>query len=235
MPTTTLVTTTGDRPATFALAERYIARQTVQPDLWLVIDDGAEPTPTSMGQTVLRRPRLSEEPEHTLPLQWLYALPHIPADSLVVPIEDDDWYAPTYLQTTVDRLAHHDLVGEGWAVYCHVPNQWVKTHTNSEHCSLAATAWRASAVNWLVERCCLESRGPCIDSDMWRLFQGRKRVYQPTDPRLVVQLKGAPGRKGTLPSHFDSRHYVQDTGDAVLRARLGSDVDEVIRVFRGTA
>jgi hypothetical protein len=230
MPTATLVTTTGDRPATFALVEKWIARQTFHDFTWLVVDDGATPTVPTMGQTYLRRARLMEEPEHTLPLQWLYALPHIQTD-YVIPIEDDDFVSPLYVQRCIERLQHHALVGEGWAVYCHVPRQWVKHHNNSAHASLAATAFRMEDLGWLMEQSCRGSIGPCVDSRIWDVYQGRKRVY--ANEGLVTQLKGAPGRKGTLPSHFDSRGYVQDTDDAVLRQRVGADYADIVRVFRG--
>jgi hypothetical protein len=230
MPSICIVTTTGNRPLTFSLLERYVSRQTRQPDAWFIVDDGDVPTVPTIGQTVIRRQRLPVEPEHTLPLQWLAVLPALMDYDFCLVAEDDDWYSPAWLETMTGWLDTHDLVGEGWAKYFHVRNGWFKSHQNSAHCSLAATGFRTSELAFLIDDCCRRSIGPCIDSRMWDVFQGRKRVY-PWGGH-VVQLKGGPGRRGTLPSHYDDRHYVADTDDATLKAYVGEDYADIVRVYR---
>src|SRR5687768_6841694 len=54
LPVITVITPTADRPAAWPLAERWMARQTVQPDQWIVADDGIAPAPLTMGQQHIR-------------------------------------------------------------------------------------------------------------------------------------------------------------------------------------
>ena len=51
----TLITPTGDRHEAFALCEKWIGRQSYIGQIqWVVVDDGHEPTETTLGQEVLR-------------------------------------------------------------------------------------------------------------------------------------------------------------------------------------
>lgn len=44
----TVITPTADQPTGIALLERYMARQTVKPDAWIVADDGNTPASLTM-------------------------------------------------------------------------------------------------------------------------------------------------------------------------------------------
>jgi hypothetical protein len=51
----TLVTTTRDRALCFGLLEKWMARQSLKWDQWIVVNDGTEPYNYNLGQTVLKR------------------------------------------------------------------------------------------------------------------------------------------------------------------------------------
>ena len=46
----TVITPTADQPIGMRLLEKYMARQTVQPDEWIVADDGEVPARLALGQ-----------------------------------------------------------------------------------------------------------------------------------------------------------------------------------------
>lgn len=104
----TLVTTTRNRSLSFSLLEHWISRQTVQPNQWLVINDGTDPySYNHKQQVVLRDPGKDVLP--SICENWLAALPLIRGD--VVVAEDDDWLHPEYLATMRELLEAADLVG----------------------------------------------------------------------------------------------------------------------------
>jgi hypothetical protein len=78
-----LVTPTGDRPEAFALCEKYVASQTVKPDVWIVVDDGEVPAVCTMKQHYIRRNRQIDEMSHTLPLNMVEAHATVPDDPAV--------------------------------------------------------------------------------------------------------------------------------------------------------
>ena len=87
--TLSCITCTSDRPWAMARAEYQMARQTVQPDEWLVADDGKVPATLTRGQRHLRlppQPTGSASLAHNL----LAALQAARGDYLII-IEDDDW------------------------------------------------------------------------------------------------------------------------------------------------
>lgn len=103
----TLITPTGDRPEAWALCEKWMARQTRQPDRWLVGDDGEEPTVFTMGQQVHRVASLPKGSKKArVRRNFAQLLGHCPVsyDDVIVSIEDDDWYAPTYIEEMVAAL-----------------------------------------------------------------------------------------------------------------------------------
>jgi hypothetical protein len=226
----TVITPTGDRPECLRLSERWMARQTVQPAQWLVIDDGETPTACTMGQRHVRRQRHELDPIHTLPQNILAAVPLVEHDKVIIWEDDDAYVDPGYLATVAAWLDHDDMVGEGQAIYIHPRRQWYRQHTNMTHCSFAATAFNLPVVRKLLEAICRLGDGPMIDTELWYSFEGRKRVY-PAKP-MIVQLKGMPGRKSYLAPHREPEGYEPDPGNAKLRELLGAGADNVLALFK---
>jgi hypothetical protein len=109
-----LVTPTGDRPAGFALVERWMARQGYSGEVqWIVVDDGRVPTAVTAGQEYVRRERAGDTVRQTLCLNLRAALPLVRYEHLVV-VEDDDWYPASYLDDIAGLLdGPYDMVGIG--------------------------------------------------------------------------------------------------------------------------
>ncbi|WP_020469309.1 glycosyltransferase family A protein [Zavarzinella formosa] len=221
----TLVTTTRDRPECFSLLERWIVRQTVQPDQWIVVNDGTVPYQYSLGQTVLQRhpggdslPSICEN--------WLSGLPLIHGDKVLV-AEDDDWYHGDFIQTMSEMLDVVDLVGVRGNLYYKLPPLKFFQMHNTSHASLASTGFRSSMLPQ-IERCCRVFKSVYIDSYLWAEAtsegSGVKCALLPNraeDQRaLQVGFKQMPGAKGLGLGHTDDGST--DPGMAVLRGWIGA-------------
>lgn len=187
----TTITCTGDRPEAFALCEKYLASQTVQPAQMLVLDDGEVPTICTLGQQYIYVPHLRGKGSMVQKLRLALVGNLIKGDALVF-WEDDDAYAPIWLEWCASKLAQFDLVGEGRAIYYNVQKRWWFEHANMQHASLCSTAMTRTMFPSLLRE--TANTEPFIDSRIWR-YPVRKRVFD-NSPRLVIGIKGMPGRGG---------------------------------------
>src|SRR6188474_846013 len=112
LPTVSLITTTGWRPAGFKLCEKYIARQTYKgPIQWIVVsDDRPEtPTPCTMDQEYYQCPIIWRPGLNTQRYALDIAIPKIKGDIIII-VEDDDVMKPEWVSVLVDFLKHADMV-----------------------------------------------------------------------------------------------------------------------------
>jgi len=198
------VTPTGDRPEAFSLCLKWMSRQTVQPTEWIVSDDGLNQTVFS-GPPFLkyfRRERKENEPPQTLLIQLRFLLEKVSGDYVFV-IEDDDWYAPDYIETALKRLQQYKLVGLAKNQYYFLKDREYVQHQNLHHSSLCSTAFSAE----IIKKVSALSVGdyPYVDLKIWRTLNCSKMVFQ--DERvLVLGMKQLPGRCGyTYTSNRDGR------------------------------
>jgi len=195
MPDVTLITPTGDRPGSFALLERWVARQTYQGSVqWIVVDDGNRPTVCTRGQEYVRRNRGVGEPRHTLSLNLVEGLRRVKAP-LVVVAEDDEWWGPEYLARMVWRLSVADLVGEQHSRnWCMGRRAWTERN-DSTHASLCRTAWTARVTPFALEACTTGTAA--VDLILWRHGEHSRKMFWADDPQ-EVSIKNVPGRRRTL-------------------------------------
>jgi predicted O-methyltransferase YrrM len=200
------VTPTGNRPEAFALCEHYMARQTLKPFQWIILDDGDVPTKTTMGQDYIYCP------EYRGPTSLVKKLSHLVGNKLakhdaLVFFEDDDAYAPTWLEFCATHLAAYDMIGEGRAIYYNVAKRWWYEHHNLAHASLCSTAIKRKLFSALFNAC--QSSNPFVDARLWADVPTNKRVFDPHDNpdrrHLVVGMKALPGRVG-----YGGGHVVRD-------------------------
>ena len=184
----TLITPTGDRPEAFALCEEWIRRQTYSgPYQWIVVDDGHVPTIRTMGQEYVRR-EPSPWGKHTLAKNLRTTIPMIRGDKILF-IEDDEWYAPDYLQKMSDWLDSDSMVGAGFARYYWPRETRYREFPEHEHASLCRTGITAERIPDLLD-CCITD-DPSIDLRLWR---SPGKIHACDQP-LVVGMKGMPGRR----------------------------------------
>ncbi len=216
----TLLTPTGNRPDAFELCERWFERQNYRGDIqWLVADDGAVPTLCTMGQTVIRPEPFWSYGQNTQFRNLLALLPLIKHDK-IIHWEDDDWYAPGYLQTVAGWLDEAPLVGEIPTRYYNVRFRSWHPHGNDTHASLCQTGMRAEVLP-VLRTICEESKW--VDIALWKLVEG-KMFHE----KQNVGIKGLPGRPGQVAAHSKARVLRRMNADPqleTLREWIGDDAD----------
>lgn len=221
----TLLTATGCRPQAWALCERWMARQTYAgPVRWVVVDDGEQPQPVTFQRAGWRVEVLRPQPfwrpgDNTQARNLITGLSVIAAGERVVIIEDDDWYAPAWLETVAARMGPEALVGESRARYYNVATKVGRELTNHRHASLCATAMSGRALQLF--RQVAKQHHKFIDLELWRRY-GRGWLMA---SHQVVGIKGLPGRGGIGMGHADTFRGESDLSGRLLRSWIGDDAE----------
>lgn len=219
-----LITPTRNRPQAFDLLQAWMARQTYSgPIQWLVVNDGNAEYEYRLGQTVLNR-RSDGSEGHSICANLLLAFEHVRGDAVLI-IEDDDWYAPTYIAEMAVALAKADLVGSTPAVYYNIRNRRMRTFENPSHSSLAQTGFRRSVLDLATA---IAKRGlTTIDQQLWRDFNGSKLLIP--NRRLQVGIKGMPGEPGIGVGH-KKKKGAYDRDFSILRDLIGDDASRYVAI-----
>lgn len=220
MTTVSVVTPTGGRPVSFALCERWMTRQTRQPDQWIVVDDCDPATPVTMGQEVIRlKPRWTLG-DRTLRRNLIAGLRAVRCDVVLI-VEDDDWYCSVYIERMLEYFKLAPMVGEGYSAYYHVGMRRYRVNTNVKHASLFQTGFCASMID---DVCFVANqwKNDFIDMRIWAALHGR--VF----PRrnLSIGIKGLPGRGGIGKGHLGT-NMTHDPDLEMLRTWIGDEDTEV--------
>lgn len=220
-----IITPTGDRPEALQLLAEYIARQTYTGPLqWVIVDDGHTPfRPQTLprGEIVYHPRREPGVPGGSLNRNLILGL-RLAKHRKIVIMEDDDWYAPSYVDTYAELLDHHSLVGESRARYYNVRDRAWYLPGNTQHASLAQTGFRRELIP-LIDDCCRQGT-PFIDLHIWKRPVDDKHMIH--NHGLCVGIKGMPGRRGLgQGGHQTGSRYTRDPHLVQLRAWVGHDVD----------
>jgi hypothetical protein len=219
----TLLTATGCRPKAWALCERWMMAQTYQgPVHWIVVDDGEEPQPVTFsrkGWTItFVRPTPTWKPgQNTQARNLLAGLDMVHSADRLLVIEDDDYYAPRWLERAAKALELAELVGECRARYYNLATRTGRQLSNSAHASLCSTAMRGSAIEAFRAVC--KPGVKFIDLSLWKAHPS-KYLFTGGD---VVGIKGLPGRGGIGMGHRADMAGTKDKDGALLRQWVGSD------------
>jgi glycosyltransferase involved in cell wall biosynthesis len=219
----TIITPTADQPMGMALAERWMARQTVQPAQWIVADDGTIPATLTMGQEHIVRPR-QHEGARSLAGNILAALPHVRGDIVAI-IEHDDWYSPDHLETCISGLDYAEITGSSKQRYYHIGAQrWIVMRNIGS--ALCNTAIRATSLKYLesAAHTALQKNLIGLDRMLWDSLNGNGNI---TESETVVGIKGLPGRLGLGMGHRPnaSPKWTSDPNEYQLKAWIGDDIN----------
>lgn len=217
-----VLTPTADRPIAFALAERYMARQTLQPDEWIVADGGEQPTQCTMAQVHIHRPHPAGAENFARNL--LNGISRATGDLLVV-VEDDDFYAPNHIERLAAIAERFPLVGsEPVQNYYNVAQRCWRAF-NNVGASMCQTAIRREL--WpdfeKVIRTCMARGTYGIDTTFWRSVPTRQ--WGMSGKRTVVGIKGLPGRAGLGCGHRPGAGWTADPGLAQLIRWIGDEAE----------
>jgi hypothetical protein len=222
-----LVTLTGSRQASFSLCEKYMERQSIKWNKWIVVDDCLPRTVCTCDQTVYNPPWIWEE-SCTINKNIKYIVPYL-RNRLIFFIEDDDWYHPDYLRSYLEMFNMGNLiVGEGHSKYYNVLNSHWKLFNNTKHSSLFQTAAHLD----LIRSSHIETfNNHYFDIFLWKYAQKwpQKRLF--IGRNLSLGMKGMPGRKGFVQFHQASDGGFAKTGLS-LREYVGDKDAEYYEKFK---
>ena len=231
----TAITPTGDRPLAFTLCRQWMKHQTRRPDQWIVVDDGkVRLMPTSEMQYIRREPR-PDDPKYTLNLNMKSALPLIAGDKILI-IEDDEYYAPEYIEEMSRQLDAHEVVGIMRAKYYHVFSGGYMQVGNTAHASLAETGFRNSFLRELKELLVTTSYPyTYLDTQIWSHAGHRGYLFVDLDRPLYLGIKGLPGRGGIGGGHDPGLYgNTKDMPDkAILKQWVPKDYQVYLDILSG--
>jgi hypothetical protein len=218
----TALTLTGDRPEAFALCQKWMERQTRQPDQWIVMDDGAIPAVLTSRPEYVYCPELAGAA--SLPRKVAKAMDEnlIKGDVLTF-FEDDDYYYPDFFELIAQKMERADVYGEGWAIYYNVRTRHWFDNGNYCHASLCQTAIAKEFFPVLLEL----ARDPHfqLDGRLWPKAQ-RPKVFDPRKgARSCIGIKSMPGRPGYMTIWHQNVFGAFDPDLSALRRLIGSDAD----------
>jgi hypothetical protein len=244
----TAITPTGDRPLAMSLCQRWMTNQTVKPDQWIVVDDGKTPIVPTVPMEYVRREPCAGDPKHTLAINLIQAIPLIKGDKILI-IEDDEYYAPTYVEEMSKHLDGSKIAGITQNRYYHLPTGGYYMMHNKGHASLAQTAFTSAFIPTFQSAVNASMFVDFLDIRMWRMakqslnhgfkFGGRAlttrsrvgqlpkselALFSDADRPLYVGIKGLPGRAGIGMGHNPGMYMVRDTsGRRVLKQWIPQD------------
>ena len=203
----TAITPTGDRPLPFTLCQYWMKKQTLRVDQWIVVDDGKVPMEPKVGMEYIRRKPRPSDPERTLIENLRAAIPHIRGSKIII-IEDDEYYAPGYIEKFSSKLDRHEIVGIGRSKYYHLLSGNYSRLQNTHQASFAEMAFR---ITFLPEFRGFLTGELYLDMRIWRAVDKMRThlFYDDTDP-LYVGMKGMPGRHGIGGGHDITHHIYKD-------------------------
>jgi hypothetical protein len=220
-----VITPTCDRPVGLALAERFMARQTRQPDEWIIADGGRQAPAVSQGQMVISEPQAPGPQNFARNL--LNALALVSGDVVVV-WEDDDAYKPAHIETLVRRLESSDgllIAGDDDQRYYNVAARCWRTFQNIGGC-FCQTAFKRSLIPQLrsVIEACARKNSYGIDTAFWKSVDASH--WSIARDRTVLGIKGLPGQVGLGLGHRPTGDgWHADPTLSTLRAWIGGDAD----------
>ena len=219
-----LITPTADRPAGIALCERWMARQTVKWDRWVIADGGQVKCSPTLGQEhVPTQP--SNRGGESLCRNLIAAVERIgklTADDAVMIIEDDDYYPRDYIECAVDSLQGHSIAGQRWAYYYNLKARgWMKME-NPASAPLCATVIRGDHLMMLSDAAhkCMQTGSHNVDGTLWKMFSDKSGLHEVP---MVVGIKGLEGKRGLGIGHDEKRRWNIDPDGSMLRHLTGAE------------
>lgn len=217
--TITIITPTADQPRGIELLETYMKRQTIQPDQWIVADDGDVPATLTMGQTHLVAKR-EHEGAKSLASNMLRALEAVEGGAVII-CEHDDWYAADHIEMCLRQLSGYDATGSVWQRYYNVEHRVARVMRNIGS-TLCNTAFQSALVPSMrkAAQTALERNSIGVDALFWQSVPSGN-VHE---VNTVVGIKGLPGRKGLGMGHKPpDKHWTRDPEMVILQEWIGSD------------
>lgn len=236
----TLITCTGHRIEAFKLCIEYVKAQTFTQNLqWIIINDDTKsgelkPLLKNLPKNII--PELYQGPEiwkpgvNTHKKNMEQAILNIKGERILF-IEDDDYYAPQYVEAMNTLLDYADIVGEANACYYNLRLPGWRRMQNYNQASLCQTGIKASLLPILKSTLRMDGN---IDGNLWELaHKGGVKGLLMTERQLCIGMKGLPGRPGIGIGH-QFKDFLPDPNLGILRKWLGEAAKKYIDIIKET-
>lgn len=210
--TVALITPTGGRQKQIELCVQWMKNQTyLGKVLWVLVDD-CEPTTTDFipydfreNWTVVKhRPKptwkTGDNTQKRNIREAIEVIEKYENIEYVFIIEDDDYYAPEYIETMLEQLKGYEAAGQIKTKHYHTLFNTIYAHSNTKHVSLFKTALNVSQLPVLKEIVTDVSDLEYIDIHFWEKMAGKKVNLFESEKCIALGIKGMNGRKG-ITSH----------------------------------
>lgn len=223
-----IITTSTKRPRQFALLEKYVQRQTIDFQEWIVVGEDHAGYSFNLGQKVIQRSAANDPVGlHSICGNTAEALKHVSYDKVAI-LDDDDWFAPGYLESVNNALDVAPLVGSCPGLYYRLDMKRWRNMKNIHHCSLTQTGFTRDVFP-TVEQACKRLNSPYVDMWLWahwpHTLKKEYHIYNnPETAPLMVGLKGIPWSlmRGAGLGHSD-RSGIPDPHLLKLKKWIGED------------
>jgi glycosyltransferase involved in cell wall biosynthesis len=185
-----IIPTRGDRPQLLDRCMLMMQRQTLQPFMIMVIDEA----PASEECDITYRYRKGYESMSKLSVD------------LIAFIEDDDYYAPEYLETMGkkwEEVGKPDLLGVNYTYYYHLRLQkYFKWHHESRSSMMSTLIRPGLQLTW-----CRDT-DPYTDIHLWSTIANRKIIVP--ERTLCIGMKHGIGKTGGIAHINKLERFVND-------------------------
>jgi hypothetical protein len=227
------ITPTGDRLSQFEICYSLMMNQTIKPDKWFIIDDGAcklqNIVEGKIGNTEIVMIRHEPDPNKiTLKRNLMSVLDRLNIDDKIIIIEDDDYYPNTYIETMSRLLDEYTVVGGLTRKYYNLNFKSYWEFKRLLYGTLHSTAFKATTQTLgFIREVCSNEIGYKVDIEFWRMVkkEGVSNFLHSDSRVQVIGVKGWPaGRKGAnSDSHVRRKSkYIRDKNLDKLNCYFGS-------------
>lgn len=228
-----VITPTGDRQEAISLAIEMMNRQTVQPDMWIIVDDGKEKSNIQNIDCNYKIIYCEPIEGYSIIRNIKEAIKLVPSNECKVVIwEDDDYYPPKYLEYINDALNYNNFITAQNLWYYHVGlrkyyHRTLSTNMTSLH-SFAMTGVCFDYFFQLLEQ--IDPRKKCLDLAFLNFIKDKSGIiHQDNKNNHPIHITGIDcKRRGCTQSHqiikiANDNHYKNDHSAEKLKELVGED------------
>lgn len=230
-PGITVITPTANRPEALDRCWKYVVRQTLKPDQWIVSDASSEYNSTwhtiyepckelyNIKLNYLTRP-FSSSKAKSFTGNVLNLIAHVEYEHIIV-MEDDDYYAPTYIEELMKQWSYYpsaSIIGWGNTLYYNIHHRKYRIQGNEDRASFCETAFKSNLIVKLKKACEVKRDSAFVDRRLWHFAYENASNHHPriltrSEPfsRLSAGIKGMPGLAGIGIGHRPGSGYHVDT------------------------
>lgn len=217
-----VVTPTRNRAYSLSLTQKYLERQTVKPDLWIVASEGNKPDIDTLVPMVNIHGEMSNKPgKNSLCRNMMRAIAIAKDNSIdgILMMEDDDWYRADYLGISSELLNKGDVTGIFPVQYLHLTNGNVSL---SNAMPFSQMGFSKNVFQDVID---IANRGAAlIDQELQQLHKDNRCCYRARD-LYSLSIKGMYGALGVTRYHKSESAFGQKSTDIyeTLKSFIGEN------------